>query len=97
MKKSERTSRLRTPISKASTPYEIGEFWDTHDFTDFEDRCPEVTNTVKVSIRRVRHLVSIEPEVLRRARQVARKRRMPTESLINLWLSQAVERAGNSA
>lgn len=31
-----------TSISKASTDEEIGEFWDTHDFADFDTCAPEV-------------------------------------------------------
>ncbi len=29
-------------ISKANTDEKIGEFWDTHDFTDFDTDTPDV-------------------------------------------------------
>lgn len=82
----------KTAISGARTIAEIAEFWDTHDFTDYEDRCPDVTEKVKINIRRVRHYVSIDPVLLRRVRGAARKRRMPTERLINLWIQEGYRR-----
>jgi hypothetical protein len=82
----------KTAISGAHTIAEIAEFWDTHDFTDYEDRCPDVTEKVKINIRRVRHYVSIDPVLLRRVRGAARKRRMPTERLIDLWIQEGYRR-----
>ena len=82
----------KTPISGARTVAEIAEFWDTHDFSDYENRCPDVTEKVKIAIRRVRHYVSIDPVLLRRIRGTARKRGITTERLINLWIKEGFQR-----
>lgn len=36
-KKMEEESKPLSSISKASSYEEMGEFWDTHDFTEFDD------------------------------------------------------------
>lgn len=92
MKRS-KTTRRRTPISKATTPAGIGAFWDTHDFTDFEDRCPDVTDKITVDIQAIRHYVAVDPDLAQKAIQVARKRGLSAESLVNLWIKDGVEKA----
>jgi hypothetical protein len=92
-KQSKKNSKQQTPISRASSLAEIGAFWDTHDFADYEDHCPDVTDRIRVNIRRVRHYVAIEPEILRRATRAARKRGMSAEGLINLWVKEAASRS----
>jgi len=82
----------RTAISKAATLKGIAAFWDTHDFSDYEARCPDVTARVQVDIRRVRHYVAIEPDLLRQATRVARKRKMSAERIINQWVREAASR-----
>jgi len=91
MKKS-KEAQLKTPISKAATPAEIGEFWDVHDFTDFENRCPDVTDKITVDIQTVRHYVAVDPDLAQKAIQVARKRGLSAESLVNLWIKDGVEK-----
>ncbi|OGG44141.1 MAG: hypothetical protein A3F84_22685 [Candidatus Handelsmanbacteria bacterium RIFCSPLOWO2_12_FULL_64_10] len=92
MKRS-KTTRRRTPISKATSPAKIGEFWDTHDFTDFEDRCPDVTDKITVDIQTIRHYVALDPDLAQKAIQVAHKRGLSAESLVNLWIKDGVEKA----
>ena len=37
-------------ISKADTLEKIGEFWDTHDFTDFDTDAPDVEFKISCAI-----------------------------------------------
>lgn len=69
-------------ISKADTYEKIGEFWDTHDITDFDDPdTPDVEFEVICS-------VSVEANLLSEIEQKASQQGLDVESLVNLWLRQ---------
>ncbi|HEU5238795.1 MAG TPA: CopG family antitoxin [Pyrinomonadaceae bacterium] len=71
-------------ISKAESDEKIGEFWDTHDFTEFDDDSPDaqfdVISTVPV------HL-----ELLHEIEKQAAKRGVKVETLVNQWLQQKLD------
>jgi hypothetical protein len=72
----------KTTISKATTDEEVGEFWDTHDFTDFDDPgAPDIAFEVSFA-------VPVEVELFSAIEQAARKRGVAVETLVNLWLQQ---------
>lgn len=69
-------------ISKADSLEKMGEFWDTHDFTDFDDlNAPDVEFTITCA-------VPIESELLSSVEKQARRRGVKVETLVNLWLQQ---------
>ena len=68
-------------ISKAETDEKIGEFWDTHDFADFDSDAPDVAFEVAST-------VSIEPALLSEIVQQASQQGVNVETLVNLWLRQ---------
>jgi hypothetical protein len=69
-------------ISQADTLEKMGEFWDTHDFTDFDNLAtPDVECQIACA-------VPIELELLSALEQQARLRGVQVETLINLWLQQ---------
>ena len=71
-------------ISKADSDEKIGEFWDSHDFTEFDTDAPdasfEVTCTVPVKL-----------ELLNEIEKQAAKRGVKVEALVNLWLQQKLD------
>jgi hypothetical protein len=69
-------------ISQADTDEKIGEFWDTHDFTDFDN---PATPDVKFEITCA---VPIEVELFAALEEQAQRRGVRVETLINLWLQQ---------
>ena len=71
----------KTSISKADTDEGIGEFWDSHDFTDFDDDSPDVALEVSFA-------VPLEVELFGAIEKEARKRGVAVETLVNLWLQQ---------
>ena len=79
-------------ISRADTAEKIGEFWDTHDFTDFDNPdAPDVEFEVTCA-------VPIEVELLTAIEKQAHKRGVRVETLVNLWLEQKLaEQAGQAA
>lgn len=77
------TSKLSS-ISQSDSLERMGEFWDNHDFTDFD--APEAPD-VEFEIRCA---VPVDTELLTRVEQQARRRGVSTETLINLWLQQKI-------
>ena len=69
-------------ISKADTYEKIGEFWDSHDFTEYDDR-----NASDVEFE-ISCKISIEPDLLSSIEKHARLRKIDTETLVNLWLHE---------
>jgi hypothetical protein len=69
-------------ISKVNTLEEMGEFWDEHDFTEFDDPdAPDVEFDITVS-------VAIDPDLLGQVEKQAQLRGLSVETLVNLWLQQ---------
>ena len=71
----------RSSISKADTDDKIGEFWDTHDFTDFDTEASDVKFEVTCT-------VPIKVELLNEIEKQAHKRGVKVETMVNLWLQQ---------
>ncbi len=69
-------------ISKADTIEKMGEFWDTHDFTDFDNPdAPDVEFKISCA-------VPIELDLLTLLEKQARLRGVKLETLVNLWLQE---------
>ncbi len=83
------TTKVNTlrSISQAKTPEKIGEFWDTHDFTDYDDPSrPDVEF-------KVRSAVPLDEELLASLEELAHRRGVKVETLVNLWLQQKLSEA----
>jgi hypothetical protein len=65
---------------------EAGEFWDNHDFADYQDQTQEAEFTVDIQQRVF--LTALEPQLARRLAEFARKQGISTETLINVWLTE---------
>jgi hypothetical protein len=75
----------KSSISQANSYEAIGEFWDTHDFTDFDDpQRPDVQFEIHDTVR-------IEAGLLTTLEKVAAERGVSTETLVNLWLLEKVQ------
>ena len=73
--------KSKSSISKAQSLEAMGEFWDSHDFTDFDTDEADVEYKVSSSI-------SIEPDLLSDLEQQAKLRGVSIETLVNLWLNE---------
>ena len=74
-----------TGISKARTPEEIGDFWDSHSLADHWDQTREAELEVR-ALRRRR--VTLDPKVYTEIEAQARARGLMPETLVNLWLAE---------
>ena len=80
----------RSSISQGETLEQIGEFWDTHDFTDFDDpNAPDIEFTVSRAI-------PIESDLFAALEQQAQQRGVKVETLVNLWLQQKLAEESRS-
>ncbi len=68
-------------ISKADSLEKIGEFWDAHDFTEFDSGDPDVEFEFTCA-------VPIESKLYSSVEKLARLRGVRIETLVNLWLQQ---------
>ncbi|MGH8247147.1 MAG: CopG family antitoxin [Gammaproteobacteria bacterium] len=68
-------------ISQADTDEKIGDFWDTHDFAEFDTDAPDVEFEIACA-------VPIEAELYDAIEQQAHKHGVKVETLVNLWLQQ---------
>jgi hypothetical protein len=69
-------------VSQADTLEQMGEFWDTHDFTDFDNiEAPDVACQMACA-------VPVEADLLSALEQHARQHGVHVETLVNLWLQQ---------
>jgi hypothetical protein len=75
-------------ISQASSYEEMAEFWDTHSLADYDAQTYEVDMVFNQAARRSQ--VNIDPDLLQELRQIALRRHISTQTLINLWLSERV-------
>ena len=78
-------------ISKARTPWEIGEFWDTHELTDFDAETEDVTEQIEVELPARPLRVAVDPDLLKEATSAARQRGITLETLVNLAIREALD------
>ena len=79
-------ARSRSSISKARSYKEIGEFWDSHDLSDYWDQTKPVEFEVDIQSEAVYY--AIEPKLSAKISRIEKKRGVPAESLLNLWLKE---------
>jgi len=71
----------KSSISQASSMEGMGEFWDTHDFTEYDTNSPDVDFAIACA-------VPIELELFTSLEKQAQLRGVKIETLVNLWLQQ---------
>ena len=80
----------KTPISNAQTYREIGAFWDEHDSTE-EGEQKEVEFNVNIESQRRYYL--IDQQLSKKIKQVAEKRGISEDTLLNLWVQEKILQA----
>ena len=72
----------KSSVSKTNSLEKMGEFWDKHNFTEFDDsNAPDVEIHVTVAI-------PVEPDLLSDIEELAHLRGINVETLVNLWLKE---------
>ena len=72
----------KSSVSKTNSLEKMGEFWDKHDFTEFDNpNTPDVEFHVTVAI-------PVEPDLFSDIEELAHLRGINVETLVNLWLKE---------
>jgi hypothetical protein len=77
-------------ISQAASAQEIGEFWDSHSLANHWDETAEVDIEIRAERRR---RITLAPEVYSEVEELARRKGILTETLVNLWLVERLRKA----
>jgi hypothetical protein len=83
----------KTSISKARTYQEIGAFWDEHDATEFGEQAEAKFD---VNIKSQRKYYPLDANLSLRIKQIAEERGISEETLLNLWVQEKLNQAGQS-
>lgn len=73
-------------ISGATSYQEAGDYWDRHDIGDIWEQTQAVD--VTVNVQSSRRYIALEPQLGAALHQLATKRGISAETLINLWLQE---------
>lgn len=84
----ESDDKERTSISQASTPEEIGDFWDSHSLADYAEETHEVAFELRAQRRR---RITLDPDLYTQLAAEAHTRGISPETLVNLWLTEKLQ------
>jgi hypothetical protein len=73
-------------MPKFSSIGELVEFFETHDLGEYWDQMPEAH--FDIDIKRRTHIFAIDEDLADRLTEVAKAKRIPSETLINVWLRE---------
>jgi len=82
-------SRNKSSISEAQYYKEIGEFWDTHDLTEYWEKTHPVE--FEIDIQTEKTYYSLDGNLTEKVRSAAKKRGVSSETLINLWVKEKLK------
>lgn len=78
----------KSSISQAQSYREIGEFWDTHDTTDFWDMTEPAE--FEVDIQSETRYYALDRKLAQDVSQIAWQRGISVETLMNLWAYEKI-------
>lgn len=84
----------KSSISEAHSYADIGEFWDTHDLSDFWGKTRRVR--FDVDIKSEVTYYPIEQNLSKKIQLLARKQGLSSGTLVNLWLEQKMREHASS-
>jgi predicted DNA binding CopG/RHH family protein len=81
-------SESKTSISKASSYAEIGEFWDTHDLSDYWEQTKPAE--FEVDLKGSSIYFPLHRDLVEQLREAASAQGVSAETLLNLWIQERV-------
>jgi hypothetical protein len=85
-----RNSNRKISVSKARTYTAMGDFWDTHDLSDFWNKTRPARASVRLESEE--SFYAIEKGLSQTNLQAAKERDVSPHTLINLWLQEKVQK-----
>ncbi|MBM3211840.1 hypothetical protein FJZ33_06465 [Candidatus Poribacteria bacterium] len=81
--------RAKSSISQAQNYKEIGEFWDSHDVTDYWDQTKPADFEVNI-VSEVRYY-PLDKVLAEKVSEIAHSRGISPETLLNLWIQEKLQ------
>ena len=81
----------KSSLSKARSYAELGEFWDTHDLTEFWEQTKPAE--FEVDIRSEVTYYALDSALSAEVRALAEQRGVAPETLLNLWVQEKLHQA----
>jgi len=78
--------KSKSSLSKSESYIEIGEFWDKHDLTEFQDKIKEAS--FKVAIESEVTYYAVDKNLSEKIQKVAHQRGIAANTLLNLWVQE---------
>jgi hypothetical protein len=78
-------------LPRSKSVKELVEFFDTHDMGDYWEKMPKAH--FDVNIKKRKHWVALEGDIVDKLAQIAKSKKVSSESLINAWLKDKIRRA----
>jgi hypothetical protein len=78
----------KTSLSKASSYREIGEFWETHDLSDFWEQTKPVE--FEVDIQTEQSYYALERDLAVEVDKIAHQQGVSVETLLNVWVKEKI-------
>jgi hypothetical protein len=82
-------SKGRSTVSKAKSYKEMGDFWDTHDLSNFWDQTKKVE--FEVDIKSEITYYSLDKKLSEQIQSIAQRRGVSADTLINLWVQEKLQ------
>lgn len=79
---------LKTPMPNTDSIRQLTEFWDTHDFTDYEDQFEEVTKPL-FSKKSIIH-VEVSTQEAEAVDELAKSKGVKAADLVREWVQEKV-------
>ena len=81
----------KSSLSKARSYAELGEFWDTHDLTEYWEQTKPAE--FEVDIRSEVTYYALDSTLSAEVRALAERRGVAPETLLNLWVQEKLHQA----
>lgn len=82
-------SKGKSSLSRASSYKEIGDFWDSHDLSEFWDKTRKIEFEVEIESEIT--YCALDKILSEQIHQVAQKRGVSADTLINLWIQEKLQ------
>ncbi len=79
----------RSSLSKAKSYREIGDFWDTHDLSEFWDMTKEAEFQVGIETETIYY--ALDKKLSEQIQAIARERGISADTLVNLWIQEKLQ------
>lgn len=80
----------KSSLSETASYKEIGEFWDTHDLSDFWDKTKMAVFEVDIEAEVTYY--AVDKTLSEKLQAIAQKRGVTADTLINLWVQEKLKK-----